>query len=97
MSDTVANINESELEKQQLIKEKRRIASKKYYERTKDLERARKLQYSQSEHGKAVKQAYYQNNKDRIIERSKQYYQQNKDRVLANAKAQRIAIKATAT
>jgi len=80
--------------KKQLAKERQRIASKKYYERTKEVEKQRKLEYSQSDHGKAVKQAYYQNNKDRIIEKSKAWYQENKERILSNAKAQRAATRA---
>lgn len=95
MSDNNINIDQSELDKQQLLKERRRIASKKYYDKTKDIEKARKLEYRQSEHGKATKQAYYQNNKDKIIERSKAWYHSNKERILANAKAARAATKAT--
>lgn len=79
--------------KKQLAKERQRIASKKYYEKTKDIEKQRKLKYAQSDHGKAIKQSYYQNNKDRIIEKSKQWYQENKERILANAKAARLASK----
>jgi len=92
MSDTT--IDQAELDKQQLLKERRRIASKKYYEKTKDVEKVRKQEYRQSEHGKATKAAYYEKNKDRIIARSRQWYQDNKERILSNAKAARATSKA---
>ena len=94
MSDNNVNIDQSELDKQQLLKERRRIASKKYYDKTKDIEKARKLEYRQSEHGKATKAAYYEKNKDKIIARSRQWYNENKERILSNAKAQRAATRA---
>lgn len=76
-------------DKKQLLAEKRRQASRAYYARNQAADKARKLAYSQSEHGKAVKASYYQQNRERIIERAKAHYQNNKTQILAASKLAR--------